>query len=455
MALHDLEEPQIDLRQSEQKDGQPDHKDHKKEEKREATSQNKASGPTGQEQEAEVLDFPRGFLWGTSTSAYQVEGGIRNNWSEWEVSEARARQLEEEELDPHGRVCGQAVDFYHKYREDLERAAGLNTNAFRFGLEWARLQPEKDTWDTDAFNYYRDLMEQCSQRGLKTVVTLWHWTEPVWFSREGGWAGDNAVKYFMQYVHTVLNELGGGVDYWVTLNEPMLFLGHTYVTGKFPPGKRKLFKYFKAKKNLVEAHKQTYDLIHKHFPRARVGFTNLTNHIEPARKWCPVEVMFAKIARSVANDSFLNKTKDHIDYIGLDYYFHNRVVWYPPFKKNLNKKTTDMGWEIYPEGIYHVLLRLARYNKPIYILENGLADEEDRYRADFIREHLAYVYAAIRDGVDVRGYFYWSLLDNFEWAEGWYPKFGLYEVDMETLERKARPSAQVYADICRNNQVSI
>jgi len=157
----------------------------------------------------------------------------------------------------------------------------------------------------------------------------------------------------------------------------------------------------------------------------------------------------------LANTKFLNKINNHLDYIGFDYYFHHRVVWYPPFIKNKNKKTTDMGWEIYPEGIYHVLRYLAKFNKPILILENGLADKDDKYRAGFIKEHLYWIHKAIKDNVDVRGYFYWSLLDNFEWAGGYGPKFGLHEVDRKTFERTPRPSAKVYAKICTNNAVEI
>jgi beta-glucosidase len=452
MTLHKSEEPQIDLRQSEDANDAPAGQ---AKEGRESLAAERRAHKHEAADNKEILEFPRGFLWGTSTSAYQVEGGIRNNWSVWEQSEERLKQLKRAELDPDDYICGQAVDFYHKYREDLDRAAELGTGAFRFSLEWARLQPERDTWDTEAFNYYRDLMRECRQRGLKTVVTLWHWTEPVWFSREGGWSNKQAVDFFMEYVSTVLNELGGSVDYWVTLNEPMIYLGHTYITGQFPPGKRKLLRYFRAKRNLVEAHKQSYDIIHKHFPKSQVGFTNITNFFEPARKWCPVEIFISKLVSYVTNSSFLNKVRRHMDYVGVDYYFHDRIVWYPPFKKNLNKKTTDMGWEIYPEGIYHVLMDLSKYGKPIYVMENGLADESDRHRADFIREHLAYVYAAIADGADVRGYFYWSLLDNFEWDKGWYPKFGLYEVNLETMARKPRPSVDVYKDICQNNQISI
>lgn len=455
MALHKLVEPQIDLSQPQKNRPEKRRKEKtKKEESGQSRKNFQGEADNGRRQK-QVLEFPKGFLWGTSTSAYQVEGGIENNWSKWENSQARLEQLKKEELDQNDYICGRAVDFYNRYKEDLDRAAELGTGAFRFSLEWARLQPEKDSWDTDAFNYYRDLMEECRKRGLKTVVTLWHWTEPVWFSELGGWASEQAVEHFMRYVNTVLDELGGAVDYWVTLNEPMIFLGHTYVTGQFPPGKRKLLKYRRAKRNLQNAHKQTYELVHKHFPRAQVGFTNITNYVEPARKWCPVEIVFAKIAHYITNASFLNKVKDYVDYIGVDYYFHNRIVWYPPFKKNLNKQTTDMGWEIYPEGIYHVLKYLSKYGKPIYIMENGLADARDKYRPDFIRQHLAWTYAAIAEGVDVRGYFYWSLLDNFEWDKGWDPKFGLYEVDLETMERKARPSAEVYAEICRNNQISI
>lgn len=403
-----------------------------------------------------ILKFPEDFLWGTSTSAYQVEGGNKNDWSQWESSMSRLGKLMKKDKDSNDFICGAACDSYHHYEEDFDLAKKLNNNAIRFGLEWSRIEPKKDTWNVKEINHYRDVMEAAKKRGLKTVVTLWHWTNPIWLAKEGGWSNDNVVKYFSRYTELVVKELGSYIDYWVTLNEPMVPIGWGYIKGSAPPNKKlSLINIFKVFFNLIKAHKKSYELIHKHFPNAIVSITQLTNYFEPAHKWCPVERLFAFIARFFHQHYFYSLIKDHLDYIGLDYYFHDQIVWYPPFKKNKNERVSDMGWEIYPEGIYYTLKYLSRFNKPILITENGIADAEDKFRADFIKQHLYYVNRAMAEGVDVRGYFYWSLLDNFEWNKGFGPKFGLYTVDRKTFKRIARPSARVYGDICRNNRIQI
>ncbi|RLC37997.1 glycoside hydrolase family 1 protein, partial [Candidatus Falkowbacteria bacterium] len=163
----------------------------------------------------------------------------------------------------------------------------------------------------------------------------------------------------------------------------------------------------------------------------------------------------AKFLHYYFNHRFIKKIKNQYDYFGINYYFHDRIVWYPPFKKNKNEWVNDNGWEIYPEGMYHVLKYAAKFNKPIYILENGISDAKDKDREKFIREHLKYVYKTIQEGVNVRGYFHWSLIDNFEWSYGWALKFGLYEVDRKTFARTPRPSAKFYAEICKNNAIEI
>lgn len=402
--------------------------------------------------EKEIV-FPEGFLWGTSTSAYQIEGGIENDWSEWEKKRVENKKFKSKKLNPADYICGNGCDSYNRYKEDLDLAVSLNTNSIRIGIEWARIQPKKDVWDVDAINHYREVLQEAKKRNLKTVVTLWHWTNPVWLAKEGGWTKKSAVEYYLKYVDLIIENLGGYIDFWVTLNEPMIHIFNGYIRGNFPPAKRNIFKARKVLNNLVTAHKGAYKKIHNFFPNANVSITALVNCFDAKIEWFLPEKIIANIFHYYWNHKFLNNIKNHLDYIGLDYYFHDRIVWYPPFRKNLNLKTTDMGWEIYPEGIYKVLKYLNTYNKPIYILENGIADKEDKQRAQFIKDHLYYVNKAIADGIDVRGYFYWSLLDNFEWAEGWSPKFGLFEVNRETFERKKRPSADVYAEICKNNKV--
>ena len=413
------------------------------------------SAPSGIKSKFARLEFPRGFLWGTATSAYQTEGGIENDWSHWEKSMKRLQYLMKKNKPSIDYICGRACDSYNRFKEDLDLARGLNNNAIRFGLEWARIQPKKDTIDVEALNHYREVLREAKKRGLKTVVTLWHWTNPPWLARENGWENKNSVKHFASYADLVVKELGADIDYWVTINEPNMYVFGAYLHNQFPPQKWSIHLAIKAFLNLTKAHNRAYRIIHRHFPRARVGFTGLFNHIEPANGWNPVAIGLAAFLHYFWNDWLLRRTKGYFDFIGANYYFHDRIVAYPPFKMNRNEWVNDKGWEIYPKGIYCILKYLSKYRKPILITENGVADAEDRHREKFIERHLYWTHKAIEEGVDVRGYFHWSLLDNFEWADGWAPKFGLYALDRKTFARQARPSAAYYADICRKNRVKI
>ncbi|KKS33420.1 MAG: Beta-glucosidase A [Parcubacteria group bacterium GW2011_GWC2_42_12] len=404
---------------------------------------------------AKILKFPPGFLWGVSTSAYQIEGGIDNDWSEWERTEVRRKKLKEENKNLSDFICGQACDSYNKYEEDLDLVKGLNCGAYRMGLEWARLEPEQGKFDQAEIKHYRQVLAAAKKRNLKVVLTLWHWTNPLWLTAQGGWANNQAIEYFARYVELAARELGEYVDYWVTINEPMVYIANGYLTAKFPPNKKNIFQAWRVCQNLVKAHRAGYGIIHEKIPAAKIGLTMLTNYFEPAHKGNLVEVFSAKLADHCWNDRFVKKLKNKFDFLGLDYYFHDRLAWYPPFRKNLNKEVTDMGWEIYPAGIYQVLKNYAKFKKPLFIMENGLADQGDKKRVKFITGHLQYVHQAISEGVDARGYFYWSLIDNFEWAHGFKPKFGLYVVDRKTFARLPRPSARIYSEICKNNQVRV
>lgn len=395
-----------------------------------------------------MLKFPKGFIWGVSTSAYQVEGGISNDWSRWEKPQAEIK-------NSNNFVCGPACDSYNRYEEDLILVKNLNCGAYRVGIEWARLEPEEGKFSQTEIEHYRKVLLAFRAKGIKSVVTLWHWTSPAWLADLGGWSNPKAIKYFLRYTEMVIKELGDLVDYWVTINEPMVYLSNGYIVGKWPPGKKSFFEAWKTYNNLVKAHRLSFEAIHKNYPEAKVGLTMLVNYFEPAHKWNLMEIIFAKLASHCWNDRFIKKLNGNYDFLGMDYYFHDRIIWYPPFKKNLNKEVTDMGWEIYPQGIYQVLKNYSKFKKPLFIMENGLADQSDKKRGRFIIEHLSYVHRALEDGVDVRGYFHWSLLDNFEWSEGFEPKFGLYSVDRKTFARAPRPSAKIYAEICKNNVVRV
>ncbi len=390
-----------------------------------------------------TLKFPKEFYWGTATSAYQVEGGINNNWSE------KGGKYD----------AGKACNHYNQYEEDFDLAKGMNNNAHRFSIEWARIEPEEGKFDQKEIEHYRKVIRALLKRGLEPFITLYHWTLPVWFAKKGGWLNGKSPKYFERFVEKVVGEYKDLVKFWIILNEPMVVLGHSYIKGVFPPFKKlSIFKFFRAFFNLVRAHKKTYKVIHKINSNAEVSISQMINYFEPAHRWCPIERLFTYLANFFHGDYFYLLIKNYVDYIGFSYYHHNRIVWYPPFSKNLNKEVSDIGCEIYPKGIYYVLKRLSKYDKPIYITENGLADAKDEKRAKFIVEHLKWTHKAIEEKADVRGYFHWSLMDNYEWAwkdKGFFPRFGLIEIDYKTLKRTPRPSSKVYAEICKNNAIKV
>ena len=241
-----------------------------------------------------------------------------------------------------------------------------------------------------------------------------------------------------------------GVDFWITVNEPEIYARNSYLRGVWPPQNKNIFSYISVINRLIDAHKKAYVAIKKINPESMVGIAQNNQYIEACQNKF-INRLSKKFLDWWLNFYLLDHIENHMDFIGLNYYFHTRI---DTFKiKNENKIISDMGWELYPEGIYHVLKDIKKYNKPIYITENGLADAQDKNRKWFIRETLRNIHGAIKDGVDVRGYMHWSLLDNLELDKGFWPRFGLVEIDYKTLERKVRPSAYKYAEIIKNNGI--
>jgi len=383
--------------------------------------------------------FPDNFLWGAATSSYQTEGNNSNSdWWEWEQKGKTKNK------------SGIACDYWNRWREDHELLSELGVNSFRLSLEWSRIEPEEGVFSFTAIDRYRKMLEDLKKRNIKTVVTFWHWTSPLWFQKKYGWHRKKSVEIFTRYGEKVIDELGDYIDIAVILNEPAMPLVFGFLLGKYPPEKRNPFFCCKAFHNLVKAYKNIYAYIKEKNKRIPTGITTLYNYFEPKYRWCLMSRFLVWAGKKFWNESFFHKIKDSVDYFGLDYYFHDRMSILGI--QNENKKVTDVNWEIYPVGIYEVLREIKeKYSLPIYIMENGLADAEDKNRTEFIKDHLAFVSKAIGEGADVRGYFYWSLTDNFEWLYGYAPRFGLVEIDYETLERKPRQSFYAYKKIIKNN----
>jgi beta-glucosidase len=412
-----------------------------------------------------TIKFPEGFLWGAATSAHQVEGANKNDWTEWEKKNAErlAREAKNkwadwqqekfpEMFDPENYISGQACDHYNRYEEDLDIAKSLNLNAFRISIEWSRIEPEEGRFNEKEIEHYRKVIKAIRARGMEPFVTLWHWTEPIWFEKAGGWTSKKSIDYFSKYVKKIVTSLDADVKFWIVINEPNVQMGFGYLTGAQPPAKKSLLLFLAAYFYLLKAYKKSYKLIHAINKDAKVGLAH-SYMIYDIGLWKPIDGLVLGIVRYFS-DYFVNHIKGLVDFVGVNYY---TVLPIPLNKKNkLTEGKTDLGWEVYPRGIYSTLKNLKKYNLPIYITENGIADADDAKRKKFIKDHLRWIHRAIREGVDVRGYFHWSLLDNFEFPEmrGFWPRFGLVEVDYKNQKRTVRPSAREYAKICKNNYLA-
>lgn len=407
--------------------------------------------------------FPADFLWGAATASHQVEGYNHNDWSEWEKINATrlARESEQsfswnpnwakfrdEATNPENYISGSACDHWRRYEEDFDILKSLNLNAYRFSIEWSRIEPEEGTFDTEAIEHYRQMVLALRQRGIEPLVTLWHWTLPTWLTKRGGILAPDFPECFVRYSEQVVKALGSEVTLWITLNEPEVVASHSYWKGTWPPMEKNPFRYYRALKQLIRTHRETYTLIKKLFPEAEVGIAKHNIWFEAVEStwWNRLLKWFAD--RSW-NFWFLDQIQDSQDFIGLNHYNHHRIDGW--FNKNENKLQTDFGWEYYPSSLYHAVMDLTRYGKPIYITENGIADRDDNLRPQFIVEALTALHQAIAAGAPVRGYLYWSLLDNFEWDKGYWLRFGLVAVDRKTQQRTIRESARLYGEIAKHN----
>lgn len=410
--------------------------------------------------------FPKHFFWGASTASHQVEGGTVNQWSEWELANAKVlaqtahqrlswlprwHQVKSMAEDPNNYVSGKGVEHYKRYEEDFAIAKSLNLNAFRFGIEWARIEPEEGVWNDEAIQHYKDYIRALRKQGLEPFLNIWHWTMPVWFTDKGGFKSRENIRYFERFVAKVAEEFIDDVTYIITLNEPNVYAAFSYGAGYWPPQEKSWVTFGRVYYNLVLAHRRSYKILKAKKPSLHVGVAAQLANIQAKRPQSLFDEFSTKWMRYFWNWWFLRRIRKHQDFVGLNYYFTDYYTGMVK-RKNPEVPKSDLGWYMEPEGIYPLLLRIwAHYKKPIFITENGLADATDSYRRWWIEETIVAMERAISEGVDLRGYFHWSLLDNFEWAYGWWPRFGLVEVDREHgMKRTVRPSAKWFATRIKN-----
>lgn len=445
--------------------------------------------------EAGEYIFPDYFKWGSAVSAYQVEGGIYNN--DWYHFEQRPGVI------TNGDKCGAASEHWTRYEQDHQLAADIGNTIFRTSIEWSRIEPREGKFDAEALAHYREMIISMREKGLEPFITCMHFCFPEWI--KGGWRNKRSPELFERFVTYLAKNLGDLVDTWTTHNEPMGYLAAGYLDGYWAPGLKNPVKYWAGLRNTIKAHARAYRAIKandtidangdgkaalvglvKNYtiiaPLNPKNFINralaervnyLQNHllldVLTDRRDRLEKVGFKEKFGEFFSGLFLPEAKGTLDYLGINYYtrFYLRLSIKDPLigvqdiNRNAHGKAraseidlgpvNDMGWPIYPEGFYQVMMAVKHYNLPIYITENGIPDKVGDKRAKFLTDHLIQLHRSIADGANVRGYIHWTLIDNFEWAEGFTPRFGIYWTDFATQERTLTPGGAFYAEICRNN----
>ncbi len=379
------------------------------------------------------------FLWGAATAAHQVEGNTHNDWTLWEREHAdelaRSAMQQPDEVREkfpemtcrENYLSGASTDHFNRYKKDFQIAADLHHNAHRFSIEWSRVEPRKGVWNNEAIKHYRDVIDTLKSLHIEPVVTLYHWTVPVWFADMGGWLHPHAHIAFEKFVERMALAFPD-VKFWITLNEPVRFVYHGYLEGRRPPGRKSIFLLIRALHALVKSHRLAYAAIHKRCDVAYVGIAHDMMDLHGIARY---------IVRPLWNRWFLNQVQSSLDFIGVNYYF----------SQGKSEFYSDMGWRLVPDHLESALMEVKRYRKPVIITEIGLADAADKHRGWYIASSVQAMKRAMERGVDVWGYLYWSLLDNFEWDKGYWPRFGLVEIDYKTQRRHVRSSAFIYRDI--------
>lgn len=406
--------------------------------------------------------FPKKFLWGAAMSAHQVEGNTHNQWSVWELENAKslATQAEYHYADtrrwstiakqaksPANYISGAASGHYDRYEYDIAIAAKLNMNALRFSVEWSRVEPEEGAWNAEAIEHYKTYVTTMKDRGIEPILTLFHFTLPVWFAERGGFEHRKNIQYFVRFAEKIVSELGVNVRYVITINEPEVYVSESYLNGHWPPmllSKRTALRVYR---NLAHAHNQTARVVHGLNRRYKVSIAKNTAFMY-AGDDALLSRKTADFMQYIQDDYFLKKVVKHCDFIGVNYYMSNRVYGYRVH--NPDERMSDLGWDMQPASIQFALERLHdKYGLPLMVTENGLADADDEDRKWWIAQTIAGMQRAIEGGVSLLGYMHWSLLDNFEWDKGRWPRFGLVEVNYPGLERKVRKSAVWYGAVIK------
>ena len=426
--------------------------------------------------------FPANFLWGTATAGYQMEGQSTNT-DFWQYEQSPGIIL-------GGRLSGDACDWWNgrRWQEDFDRAAADGHTALRMSVEWSRVQPERDRWDEYALEHYREMVLGLRERGLTPMVTLHHLVNPLWAVEPGRniWETGEAAGLFEQYARKVATALGEVCDLWCTINEPNTIMVQGWVRGIFPPQKKDIVLAFKVAANILRAHAAAYRAIHAIQPQAMVGLPVHFHWVMPGHAgFAPDEwaarsqfnsfsglftqaVASGKLRRPVIWPVAVPEARDTQDYLGLQYYTTDVVRFDLSNPTELfGRRSFPAGAELddaaavgrdgyadYPQGLFEALRWMQSFRLPIYLTENGFGVKDDAKRRRYLIGHLRQLWRGVNFNWDIRGYFHWSLVDNFEWDRGWEHRFGLYELDPDTQVRTARPSARLYSEIAKTGTLT-
>lgn len=381
--------------------------------------------------------WPERFFWGAATSAHQVEGNnADNDWHEWETRSGTTC------AEPSGLACDHATH----YRDDIKLLSDIGLNCYRFSIEWSRIEPEPGRFSTRWLDHYRDVMQACHDHGLLACVTFHHFTNPLWIARDGAWENPDTAVRFARYCRTVADHCGDLISLAITINEPNIPALLGYEQEVFPPARGSTGARLKASAVFIEAHLRAGAELRAALPDAPVGLAlamadwqALPGGEEEMAEW-----------RRLREDIFLDGTAED-DFVGVNTYTRHRIGPEGWIGNEPGVELTAMGYEFWPQALEGTLRRAAELvpGKPLIVTESGIGTEDDSRRAVFIEESVAATRRAMDRGIDVRGFIYWSALDNFEWHIGYGPRFGLIGVNRETMERTVKPSAEVLGRFAR------
>lgn len=419
-----------------------------------------------------TFHFPRGFLWGSAASSHQVEGYNTNNqWWNWELQPGRIKNGDRSEA-----ACSW---WSGRWKDDFDRAAECDQNAFRFSIEWSRVQPVRAHWDETAIDRYREMARGLKERDMTALVTLHHFSDPLWLAEEGGWENPEVIDLFAAYVLKMTESLKEYVSLWVTINEPNTYAFASYLSGVFPPGEHNFGKAGRVLANMARAHAAAFRIIKGIQPNARVGIAHCYQGIHPKQSWSPLDRFSAHFANRCFNHAFadgfvrgvlefpytrvsLPEIVGTQDFFGLSHSNDGAIHFDPahpnpclqipidPGERNSDEACSLVG----SDGFVQALSWSRRYRLPVIITASSLDSNDDDARLANLMANLHQVWRAIQLTKRIEGYFHWSLVDSFEWHAGWNRRFGLWELDVDTQKRHKRVSADLYAEICKNNAIS-